>query len=64
MFGVKKTVSMVTKLAKEAAKTAANAVVSAANKGVIHSAKGASKKEVNVNARNAARKALKRVRNA
>jgi hypothetical protein len=61
MFGATKTVSMVSKFAKQAAKTAANAVISAANKGVLSSAKGASKKEVNVNARKAARRVLKKI---
>jgi hypothetical protein len=64
VFGVRKTVRMVTKMAKQAAKTAAASVIDAANKGVLNSAKGASNNKVNVNARNAARRALKRVRRA
>ena len=61
VFGVRKTVSMVTNMAKQAAKTAAASVIDAANKGVSASAKSASKKDVNVNARKAARRALKKI---
>ena len=64
VFGIGKTVNMVTKFAKQAAKTAANAVVSAANKGAMASSKRDSPKAVNVKARKAAKAALRRINKA
>ena len=64
VFGIGKTVSMVKKWAEKAAKTAANAVVEAANSGAMASGKKASSKEVNVKARKAAKAALRRINNA
>ena len=64
-YGVGKTIKMVTNFAKMAAKTAANAVLLAANKGAITSGKTSSSKYMmNMKARKAAKKALKKVRNA
>jgi hypothetical protein len=64
VFGIRKTVSMVSKLAKEGAKNAANAIITAANKGALASSKKASPKSVNVKARKAAKAALRRIKNA
>ena len=59
------TVKMVTNFAKMAAKTAANAVLLAAKKGAITSGKTSSSKyRMNMKARKAAEKVLKKVRKA
>jgi hypothetical protein len=64
VFGIGKTLNIVTKTAKKAAKMAAEAVIHAANSGALRSGKKASPKKVNMNARKAANAALRRIRNA